>query len=318
MANDKGLVLVTGGAGFIGSHLVHRLVKDGYTVRVIDNLIRSDLSRLRDLIDAGRIEFIDGDVRYEDAVGRAMQGIDYVFHEAAVCINRSMAYPKESMDINLNGSHVVFQSALDHKVKRVVFASSASVYGDPTTLPMREDGPLAPITPYCVAKLSSEYLLRFFARKGLSYNILRYFNVYGPHQKVDAYYTSVIIMFIKRLIAGQAPVIQGTGEQTMDFVHVNDIVEANMLALRSDVSGEIFNVGSGVSTSVKRLAEILIASLGKDVTPQFSNVQSVVKHRQADITKIRRLLGFRPSVPVKEGLKEVAIDITKDPDSYRF
>ena len=310
-------VLVTGGAGFIGSHLVEALVEKGYFVRVLDNLGRGNMAYMQPLIDKGKIEFIDGDVRYSDAVDKNMKDIDYVFHEAAVCINRSLVYPKESIDINLNGSHNVFKAALDNNVKKVIFASSASVYGEPQILPMSEDHPLNPITPYCVSKIASEYLLKFFARQGLKYFVLRYFNIYGLRQNVDAYYTSVIILFVKRLLNNRPPLIDGDGSQSMDFVNVKDVVRANLLAMESDVVNEVVNVGSGKSTSIAELAQILIKSVGADVKPIFNPRESVlVTHRRADVTKAKKLLGFEAMVNIEEGLNEVAHDIAQNPGLY--
>ena len=168
MSSEQQSVLVTGGAGFIGSHLVEKLVEKGYHVRVLDILSRGTLEYIQPLIDSGKVEYFDGDIRYKDAVDNAINGVDYVFHEAATNINRSQVYPEESFDVNFRGSQVVFKSALDHKVNKVMFASSASVYGQPKILPMSEDHELDPITPYCVSKLSSEYLLKFYSRYGLS------------------------------------------------------------------------------------------------------------------------------------------------------
>lgn len=310
-------VLVTGGAGFIGSHLVEALVEKGYFVRVLDNLGRGKEEYIQPLIDKGKIEFIDGDVRYSDAVDKSMKDIEYVFHEAAVCINRSLVYPKESIDINLNGSHNVFKAALENNVKKVIFASSASVYGEPQILPMSEDHPLNPITPYCVSKIASEYLLKFFARQGLKYFVLRYFNIYGLRQNIDAYYTSVIILFVKRLLNNRPPLIDGDGSQSMDFVNVKDVVRANLLAMESDVVNEVVNVGSGKSTSIAELAQILIKSVGADVKPIFNPRESVlVTHRRADVTKAKKLLGFEAMVNIEAGLNEVAHDIAKNPELY--
>ena len=315
-AKDKN-VLVTGGAGFIGSYIVEALVERGYFVRVLDNLGRGKIQYIQPLIDKGKVEFIDGDVRYSDAVDKSMKDIDYVFHEAAVCINRSLVYPKESIDINLNGSHNVFKAALDNDVKKVIFASSASVYGEPKKLPMSEEHPLSPITPYCVSKIASEYLLKFFARQGLKYFILRYFNIYGLRQNIDAYYTSVIILFVKRLLNNRPPLIDGDGSQSMDFVNVKDVVRANLLAMESDVVNEVVNVGSGKSTSIAELAQVLIKSVGADVKPIFNPRESVlVTHRRADVTKAKKLLGFDAMVNIEEGLNEVAQDIAKNPELY--
>ncbi|GAG03142.1 unnamed protein product, partial [marine sediment metagenome] len=224
--------------------------------------------------------------------------------------------PKESIEINLQGSNNVFKAALENKVKRLIFASSASVYGDPKVLPMKEDGPLEPITPYCISKLASEQLLKFYERQGLEYNILRYFNVYGLGQSADSYYTSVIILFIKRILNGEPPIIQGSGEQSMDFVNVKDVVQANILAMNSKVKNEIFNVGSSTSTTIKELAGILIKSLGVDIKPEFDNKPTIVKKRMADITKISKLLGYKVTVSAEEVLSDVARDIAKHPEDY--
>jgi len=309
------VVLITGGTGFIGSHLAKELVKQGYKIRLLDNLFRSTTKQVQKLIDSGEIEFINGDIRNEETVDKAMKDVSYVFHEAAVCINYSRKYPAESLDINLQGSNNVFKAALKHNVKRVIFASSASVYGDPKILPMKEDVHLDPITPYCIAKLASEQLLKFYAREGLKYNILRYFNVYGVGQSADAYYTSVIILFIKRILRGEAPIIQGNGEQSMDFINIKDVVQANLLAMKSNEENEIFNVGSGSSTTIKELAEVLIKSLGVSLEPQFEDRPVLVKERRADINKIKQL-GFEVTVDTSKGLEEVAKHIAENPDDY--
>lgn len=309
-------ILVTGGAGFIGSHLVKTLVRKGHFVKVIDNVSRSTTKHIQPLIDKNKVEFLDGDIRYIDHVDSIMTDTDYLFHLAATNINRSVRYPDESLDVNLTGSQVVFRSALKHNVKRIIFSSSASVYGEPEKLPMLETSPLNPITPYCVGKLASEYLLKYYARSGLNYNILRYFNVYGINQKVDAYYTSVIILFVKRLLNNMPPIINGSGEQSMDFVSVNDIVQANILALESPVENEIFNVGTNIITSISQLARILIEALGVEIVPEYSGRKSIVSRRQADITKIKEMLGYKVTLLPKEGLAEVAKDIKENPENY--
>ena len=228
-----------------------------------------------------------------------------------------MTYPEESFDVNFRGSQVVFKSALDHKVKKVMFASSASVYGQPKKLPMSEDSELNPITPYCVSKLASEYLLKFYARFGLKYIIFRYFNVYGLRQHTDAYYTSVIILFLKRLINNEPPIVSGTGEQSMDFVNVKDVVRANIMGMESEIENEIFNVGTGKSTSIKELAYMLREFVGKeDVEPKFILGRELVMERRADIQKAKKLLGFEAKINIRDGLKEVVEDIIKHPDRY--
>lgn len=316
MKSKNKTVLVTGGAGFIGSHLVEKLVERGYNVKVLDVLSRGTLDYIQPLIDKGKVEYIDGDIRYKDAVDKSMSGVDYVFHEAATNINRSEAYAEESFDINFRGSHVVFKSALDHKVKKVMFASSASVYGQPKVLPMSEEHELMPITPYCVSKLSSEYLLKFYARKGLKYIIFRYFNVYGLRQHTDAYYTSVIILFLKRLLAKEPPVIKGSGMQAMDFVNVKDIVRANIMGMESKVENEIFNIGTGSSTSIRELAYLLRDLMGCDIEPVFEPRKVFVTERRADIRKAKKLLDFEAEIDLREGLREVVEEIKIHPERY--
>ncbi len=309
-------VLVTGGAGFIGSHLVEELIAKGYSVRVLDVLSRGTLEYIQPLIEKGKVEFINGDIRYKDVVDKAMEGIDYVFHKAATNINRSIAYPEESFDINFRGSHVVFKSALDHDVKKVIFASSASVYGQPKTLPMSENDELNPVTPYCISKLASEYLLKFLTQFGLEFIVFRYFNVYGLRQHIDAYYTSVIILFLKRLINNKPPVITGNGEQSMDFVNVKDVVQANIMAIESDIKNEVFNIGSGKPTTVKEVAYILTELAGKEIEPMFEPRDVLVTERRADVRKAKALLGFEAQVGIREGLKELVTDVVKHPERY--
>lgn len=316
MSLKNELVLVTGGAGFIGSHLVEELVAKGYKVRVLDVLSRGKLEYIQPLIDKGKVEFIDGDIRYNDVVDKSMKDVDYVFHEAATNINRSQAYPEESFDVNFRGSHIVFKSALDHNVKKVMFASSASVYGQPKTLPISENHELNPITPYCVSKLASEHLLKFFVRSGLKFITFRYFNVYGLRQHTDAYYTSVIILFLKRLLNDKPPLVLGNGEQSMDFVNVKDVVRANIMGMESDVENEILNIGSGKSTTIRKLAYMLIDIMGKDVKPRFKPRDVIVTDRRADIRKAKDLLGFEPEIGLREGMGEVAEDIKKHPERY--
>jgi len=247
-----------------------------------------------------------------------MEGIEYVYHEAADCINKSLQNPVESLNINVIGTTNVFEAARMHKVKKVIFASSASVYGDPEELPMTEESPLLPITPYCIGKHSTESIAKFYSRfNDLNYIGFRYFNVYGSRQNVDAYYTNVVILFIKRIMSGQAPVINGDGKQSMDFIHVSDIANANILALEMDVNNQIFNIGTNKSTTVKQLAEILISATGKEnIIPQFTGEASLVRERRADYSKAKQLLSWEPTIDVERGLMELAKDIIENPHLY--
>lgn len=299
-------VLVTGGAGFIGLHVIPMLLDKGYRIRVLDNMSRGDRDRISELVATGDVELVEQDVRYGGAVHAATAGCDTVIHLAAVSINKSVADPYESVDINMVGSHNVFAAAADHGVRRVVFASSASVYGEPEKLPMHEDDKLSPLTPYCIAKRTGEDLLGFYQRtKGLNWIALRFFNVYGPGQKPTAYYTSVINHFVKRLKSGQPPIIDGKGEQSMDFVHVHDIAAAVVAAVEAEQGNIAINIGTGVDTSVATLADILIKAVGVDVEPQFNPRDVLVSRRAADITRAREVLGWEPTITVEDGMTDL-------------
>ncbi len=309
-------ILVIGGAGFIGSHIVEELVKKNYNVTVFDNLCRGKLENIQHLIDSNKIKYIKGDIRDGIDIINSTKDMDYVFHEASDCINKSKKFPKESIAINILGSVNVFEAVLKNNVKRLIYASSASVYGEPKRLPMKETDELNPITPYCISKRTCENLLKFYSTKGLRYNILRYFNVYGKRQNTDAYYTNVIILFIKRLLNNEPPIIEGDGTQSMDFVNVKDVVQANILALESEFENQIFNVGTGTQTTIKQLAEILIKSLKLDIKAEFNPRKVLVSKREADISKIKNQLGYRVTVNAKQGLAEVSRDITEHPEFY--
>jgi UDP-glucose 4-epimerase len=296
-------VFFTGGAGFIGMHVVPMLLERGYRVRLFDNMFRGDRDAVAALAADGRVELIDQDVRYGGAVHNAMKGCESVIHFAAVSINKSQADPYESIDINMVGNHNVFAAAADHGVRRLVFASSASVYGDPEKIPMHEDDELNPLTPYCISKRAGEDLLGFYQRRaGLSWIALRFFNVYGEGQKTTAYYTSVINHFVNRLTNGLPPVIDGRGEQSMDFIHVHDIARATVLALEAERDNLPINVGTGIDTSIATLARILINAVGVDVEPQFNPRDVLVSRRAADTTRAREVLGFEPTISVEEGM----------------
>jgi UDP-glucose 4-epimerase len=299
-------VLVTGGAGFIGLHVVPMLLEKDYRVRIMDNMWRGDRPRVDALVATGDVELVEQDVRYGGAVHAAMRGCESVIHLAAVSINRSQADPYESIDINLVGNHNVIAAAADHGVRRLVFASSASVYGEPKKLPMHEDDRLNPLTPYCISKRAGEDLLAFYqGTKGLNWIALRFFNVYGPGQKATAYYTSVINHFVDRLKAGQPPIIDGKGEQSMDFIHVHDIATSVVAALQAERGNVPVNIGTGVDTSVATLADILIKAVGVDVQPQFNPRNVLVSRRAADISRAREVLGWKPTIAVEDGMTDL-------------
>ncbi|MCS7482197.1 NAD-dependent epimerase/dehydratase family protein [Umezawaea endophytica] len=306
MSSSQRTVFVTGGAGFIGMHVVPMLLERDYKVRIFDNMFRGDRDKVAELVATGNVELIDQDVRYGGAVQNAMKGCESVIHLAAVSINKSVSDPYESVDINMVGNHNVFAAAADQGVRRLVYASSASVYGDPKKLPMHEDDELAPLTPYCIAKRSGEDLLGFYERtKGLSWVGLRFFNVYGPGQKTTAYYTSVINHFVNRLRQGLPPVIDGKGEQSMDFIHVTDIARSVVAALESEKANVPVNIGTGIDTTVADLAKILINAVGVDVEPTFNPRDVLVSRRAADITRAKEVLGWEPTISVEDGMNEL-------------
>jgi UDP-glucose 4-epimerase len=298
-------VLITGGCGFIGSTLASTLHDQGYEVRLLDNLLRGNEENVQHLLEEENVELFRGDVRNREVVDHAIDGVNYVVHLAATCLNRSTVYPTESIEVNTMGSNKVFQAAVEEDVDKLLFASSASIYGN-QDVPMQEDDRPTPQTPYGISKQASEQLLEYYAENhGLDYISYRFFNVYGAGQDTDAYYTSVINVFVQRLVRGDPPVIHGSGEQTMDFIHVKDIARALKLGIEADVTREVFNVGSGESTSIAELAELLIDIVGAEVDPQYEDRDVLVSHRKASTDKAKEEFGFEAQVPLRNGLEEV-------------
>lgn len=310
-------VLVTGGLGYIGSHAVRELLDRGWRVRVLDNRYRSDPTVAEELGTLEGVDIVEGDVRYAHTVESAVTGTEAVVHLAAVCINKSVSDPTESLDVNLIGTQNVLAAAAREGVRRFVFASSASVYGNPATLPMHEDDRLSPLTPYCVAKNAGEQMLDYYARRSrMSWAALRFFNVYGPGQPVDAYYTSVIVTFMRRLAAGQPPIIDGKGDQSMDFVHVEDVARAIGVSLDSELPNCALNIGTGRQTSIAELAEILIRAMGVDVEPVFKPREVLVARREASMERTLELLDWAPRVSLEEGVASL-VDWLKHQDDDR-
>jgi UDP-glucose 4-epimerase len=306
MRSRESTVLVTGGLGYIGSHVVRDLLERGWRVRVLDNRYRCIEAVAAEITALDGVEMIEGDVRYAHTVETAVRGVEAVVHLAAVCMNKSIADPTESLDVNLMGTQNVLDAAGRAGVRRIIYASSASVYGNPTSLPMRETDPLAPITPYCVAKLAGEQMLAFYARRtNMSWLALRFFNVYGPGQPTDAYYTSVVLTFLDRIVRGESPVIDGKGEQTMDFVHVFDVAQSVGMALDGNATGEALNVGTGTQTSIAELADLLVRSVGSDAVPIFRPREVLVTQREASVDRIREVLGWYPTIDVEHGIRSI-------------
>jgi len=302
-------ILVTGGAGFIGSHIVDRLLDEGFKVKVLDNLSTGEKKNLAQHENKKGFQFIEGDIRNFDAVNRAVRGVDAVVHEAAlVSVTRSVEEPLLSNEINVTGTLNLLKASVDAHVKRFVLASSCAVYGDTETLPNHEKLAPKPLAPYAADKLAVEnYAKAFYAIYGLETVSLRYFNVYGPRQKYGPY-SGVISTFVNCLLEGKPPTIYGDGEQTRDFVNVKDVVEANMLALsKQEAAGEVFNISTGEPITINKFTETLQKIMGKtSLKPVHAEPRAGdIKHSYGDITKARRNLGYAPKVPLEKGLSEL-------------
>jgi nucleoside-diphosphate-sugar epimerase len=296
--------LVTGGAGFIGSHLVERLLGEGWRVRVLDNL--STGSRGVPRSDPGQLTLLQGDIRDQDTCQQACRGVDSVFHLAAVAsVASSRDSPALSQAVNLSGTLNLLTAARDQDVRRFVFSSSASVYGNADTVPTDEEQPLRPRSPYATEKACGEFYCRNFREIwGLETVILRYFNVFGPRQSARAGDAAVIPGLVQAALAGEAPVVYGDGRQTRDFVYVGDIVAANKRAALADgAAGQTFNIAGGEAVSVLDLLAELRRLTGARLNPVFQTARAgEVRHSCADISRARRMLGYRPEVSFAQGL----------------
>ncbi len=301
--------LVTGGAGFVGSTIVDQLLEAGAAeVRVLDNFVRGTWSNLSAALETSRTNVIEGDIRDTGLVDRACEGVDYVFHEAALRITQCADVPREAVDVLIGGTLNVLESAVRHGIKKIVAASSASVYGEPSYLPIDEAHPFNNRTMYGAGKIAGEQLLRaYFTASGLPYVAFRYFNVYGPRMDTVGVYTEVMIRWLDAIEANQPPLIFGTGEQSMDFVYVGDVARANLLALESDVADEVFNVGTGVQTSLKELCSLMLKLNNSSLKPEYREARKVgnVQARRAAIEKARKMLGFSSEVALEQGLSEM-------------
>ncbi|HUU26461.1 MAG TPA: SDR family oxidoreductase [archaeon] len=302
--------LITGGAGFIGSNLAEYLLKKGWRVRILDNLSTGKLENLDSMIE--QLEFIEGDIRDESLVEKAIRDCPIIFHQAALpSVPRSIADPAASHDVNVNGTFKLLLAAQRAKARRVILASSSSVYGDSEVLPRREELTPSPLSPYAVTKLAGEYYARAFSQVyGLETVSLRYFNVFGPRQDPDSPYAAVVPRFIQALLNDQRPVIYGDGLQSRDFTYVDHVSEINYLAATSNGNfcGEVFNVGCGRRFTLLELLEILKVIAGRPaVEPVFEPPQpGDVRHSQASIDKARKLLGYQPQTDFPEELKKTS------------
>jgi UDP-glucose 4-epimerase len=308
-------VLVTGGAGFIGSNLVRTLAAAGDRVRVLDDLSTGSAHSLREVPDG--VETTIGDVRDAALVRACVDGVEVVYHLAALpSVARSVADPLTTHSVNVDGTLAVLGAARDAGVRRVVYASSSSVYGDTETLPKHEDLPVAPRSPYAASKLAGEAYSRAFARAyGLETVSLRFFNVFGPRQDPASEYAAVVPRFATRMLAGERPIVFGDGRQSRDFTFVANVVQACVLAAAAgpEAIGEALNIGCGERFSLLELIEALNEHVGTSIEPEFAPPRpGDVRHSQASIEKARRLLGFEPLVRLRHGLAETIRWFAKD------
>ena len=308
--------LVTGGAGFIGSNIVERLVKEGHKVRVLDNFSTGRRENIAHLLD--KIELIEGDIRDLDTCRKAVEGVDFVLHQAALpSVQKSIEDPLTTFQVNALGTLNLLIASKEAGVRRFVFASSSAIYGDDPNLPNREEALPTPICPYGTSKLIGENLCRaFYKSYGLSVVSLRYFNVFGPRQALEGEYSAVIPAFITAFLDGKRPTIYGDGEQTRDFIYVENVVEANILAcFKEGIDGEVFNVASGKATSVNELFRVIRELNGKkEVEPIYAPPRpGEARHSLADIRKAREKLGYRPAIDLADGLKRTLSYFKRSP-----
>lgn len=305
-------VLVTGGAGFIGSNLVHALMNDDRitSVRVLDNLETGRFDNIAAFKNQSKFEFIEGDIRNYSTCAGAAQDVDLISHQAALgSVPRSVKDPITTHDVNATGTLNIFNAARENKIKRVVYAASSSTYGDHPGLPKVEDKIGLPISPYGVTKLVNELYAKVFAELyGIEFIGLRYFNVYGPQQNPAGPYAAVIPLFIKALLEETSPVINGNGENSRDFTFVEDVVQANLLAMfteNTSAVNQVYNVAKGEQTTLNELFNTLKQISGKDIQPIHGQERNGdIKHSLADISKARKLLGYDPSTSPVDGLRK--------------
>lgn len=298
-------VLVTGGCGFIGSHLVDALLDEGHEVMIVDNLATGKLENIEHVLN--EVDFHEEDMRDLDMLRKLMESVDYVYHEASLgSVPRSVADPLTTNNVNVTGTLNVLIAAREAGVKRVIFASSSSVYGDTPALPKIETMRPMPMSPYAVSKLSGEtYMQAFYHSYGLETVSLRYFNVFGPRQDPNSQYAAVIPLFVSALLKGETPVIYGDGVQSRDFTHVQNVVHANLLAMKTEAThGEAVNIACGEATTINELLASLCKQYGTKTQPIYDKSRpGDVKHSLADFSAANKLLGYSPVVTFSEGIR---------------
>jgi UDP-glucose 4-epimerase len=302
--------LITGGAGLIGSHIADKLVTEGFEeILILDNYTRGRRQNIESAISSGTLTLIEGDVRDQALLKEITKGVDIIFHEAAIRITQCAEDPRLAHDVLATGTFNILEAAVANNVKRVVYASSASIYGQAEVFPTNENHHgYGNRTIYGAIKLYGEGLLRsFYEMYGLNYVALRYFNVYGPRMDAFGVYTEVMIRWMERLSKGQPCLILGDGSQTMDFVYVDDVARANIMAAMSSVTDDMINIASGAETSLTELAETLGRVMGVDLPPEYGPARKAtpVWRRLADVEKAQRRLGFKTQVSLEDGLRRL-------------
>jgi nucleoside-diphosphate-sugar epimerase len=301
-------ILVIGGAGFVGSHIVDQLLLERVReVVVFDNFLRGKRANLAHAMRDGRVRLIDGSVTDRARLRDVTRGMDAVFHLAALWLYECVHQPRDAVEVNIVGTYNVVEACHELGVRKVVYSSSASVYGDAISVPMTEEHPFNNRTMYGATKIVGEQFFRCFnAQHGLDYVGLRYMNVYGARMDDKGAYVSVIVKVLERIANGLPPVIFGDGSQSYDFVHVEDVARANVLALQSKATDQFFNVGTGVRTTINALVTSLLAAAGSNLRPEYQpQEQTFVMHRVGSTEKASRLLGFRAQIPLERGLRSV-------------
>ena len=303
--------LVTGGAGFIGSHIASALLELGASVRVLDNFStgkRENIEELTRQFDRNQLEVLEGDVRDASRVGEAVRGVEFIFHEAAfVSVPQSMDEPQECFDVNLTGTSLLFDAARRAGVRRAVVASSAAVYGESDALPLIEETPLQPKSPYAVSKRVKEMYAELFTNSfNFEVTALRYFNVYGPRQRPDSMYAAAIPIFARRMLDGKPVTVFGDGGQTRDLINIHDVVRANLIAAEHpNVAGKVFNICTGIETRLTDLLDVLYELIPNVPKPEFAAPRAGDIYRSVGSPqKAMDVMGFRAQVPLVDGLKE--------------
>jgi UDP-glucose 4-epimerase len=299
---------VIGGAGFLGSHIVDQLLDtEAREIVVLDNFVRGTRENLETAAEDPRVSVVDGSVMDRDLLDDVMHGADHVFHLAALWLYECVNEPRKAVDVNVVGTFNVIDAAVRAGVRRVVYSSSASVYGNASFTPMTEEHPFNNRTMYGATKIAGEQFFRaFYEQHGLDYVALRYMNIYGPRMDDKGTYVSVIMKVLDRIQAGERPTIFGDGTQVFDFVHVRDVARANILAMSAPATDDFFNIGMGIRTSIRELVDMLLEITGSDLVPEYRpSEQMFVTHRVGSTEKAERDLGFRAEVPLEEGLRSV-------------